>query len=262
MIAEGYQRLWNFPNCVGAIDGKHVRIKPPPRSGSLFYNCKSTFSILMAMVDSDYKFTFVDVGCNGRVSDGGVFKQCALSNALEQNTLNIPPPQQLPHREKPVPYVVVADAAFPIKSYIMKPYPFRNMDLQKRIYNYRLSRARRIVENAFGILSNRFRIYECPIPLSPEKVESIVLATCALHNFLRTKSSTRTLYTPSGSLDRETRDHNIVDGEWRSQPVPAGLAPLVQQDGNRPTENAKAIQEEFKQYFNNEGEVSWQLRLA
>ena len=143
----------------------------------------------------------------------------------------------------------------------MKPYPFRGLDLRKRIFNYRLSRARRISENAFGILSNRFRVYESPIALHPDKVENIVLATCALHNFLRTKSSARVIYTPPGSLDHEC-DHEVVDGDWRDQPAPAGVVNLAQQVGNRVASGTKAIQEEFTEYFNNEGDVPWQWRLA
>ena len=85
---------WNFPNCIGALDGKHVNIKPPANSGSYHYNYKQRFSIvLMALVDADYRFIYVDIRCNGRVSDGAVFRYCTLSSALENNTLDIPPPE-------------------------------------------------------------------------------------------------------------------------------------------------------------------------
>ena len=73
------------------MDGKHVQLKCPVNSGSYYFNYKSSFSIvLLALVDADYKFLYVDVGCNGRVSDGGVFRNSALSSALSLNTLNIP----------------------------------------------------------------------------------------------------------------------------------------------------------------------------
>ena len=75
LIAEKTKERWQFPNCIGAIDGKHIAIRHPKSSGSEFYNYKGFFSIvLMAIVDYDYEFLFCDVGCQGRISNGGVFR--------------------------------------------------------------------------------------------------------------------------------------------------------------------------------------------
>ena len=168
------------------MDGKHINIRPPANSGSIYYNYKQRFSIvLLAVVDANYKFLYVDIGCNGRVSDGGVFRESTLCHALSHNTLNIPPPEPLQGCTLPVPYMLVADEAFPLKEYIQKPFSQSGLTNEKRIYNYRLSRARRVVENAFGILANRFRVLMTAINLAPEKVETIVLASCLLHNYLR-----------------------------------------------------------------------------
>lgn len=79
--------------------------------------------------------------------------------------------------------VMLGDEAFPLKTYLMKPYARRNMLSKKeKIYNYRHCRARRIVENCFGILANRFRVFRRPIPLAPETVVKLVKAACSLHN--------------------------------------------------------------------------------
>ncbi|CAH1993114.1 unnamed protein product [Acanthoscelides obtectus] len=72
LVSEQYQELWNFPNCLGAMDGKHVALQTPINSGSEYYNYKSHCSIvLFALVDANYNFIFADAGCQGRISDGG-----------------------------------------------------------------------------------------------------------------------------------------------------------------------------------------------
>jgi len=97
-VTEEFEKQWNFPHCVGALDGKLVGIEPPPNSGSLYYNYKQYHSIvLMALVDAQHRFLFVDIGCYGMVSDGGVFNICGLSSGLECNTLNISSPSPILH---------------------------------------------------------------------------------------------------------------------------------------------------------------------
>ena len=112
----------------------------------------------MALVDARYRFVMVDVGANGRACDAGVFARSAMAAALENNTVNIPPPRPLPGRVNNVPFVIVGDDAFGLKPHIMKLFPGRESGDFERIHNYRLSRARRVSENAFGILAKRFRI--------------------------------------------------------------------------------------------------------
>lgn len=221
-IAQDFERKWNFPHVIGALDGKHVMLEAPVNSGTEYYNYKHFFSIvLMALVDADYCFRYVDVGCKGRRSDGGVFKNTKLYKKLEEKSLKIPPPSilQVPYAIK-IPYVILADKAFSLNEYTMKPFkgePARGS--QERIFNYRLSRGRRVVENAFGILSSVFRVLRKPMLLEPKTATKIVLTTIHLHNYLRKKPNTRSLYTPPGSLDSET-DGELRPGTWRNEPAP------------------------------------------
>ncbi|XP_039280642.1 protein ANTAGONIST OF LIKE HETEROCHROMATIN PROTEIN 1-like [Nilaparvata lugens] len=217
-VERGFNDLWNFPNCLGAIDGKHVVIQAPRNSGSDFFNHKSQFSIvLFALVDTKYSFMYVDVGCKGRISDGGIFSNSTLYNKLRQEQLNLPPPCNLPGRNKPMPHVILADDAFALDINVMKPYAGKhNLGSKERVFNYRLSRARRIVENVFGMMSSIFRVLRKPMLLDNEKAQIITLTCVHLHNFLIKSRTSSTLYCPNGLFDNEnlnTRETN--PGSWR-----------------------------------------------
>jgi len=82
-------------------------------------------------------FCMFTLGCNGRVSDGGVFNRCSLYHALETDTVELPPAIPLPGRTQPFPHFFVADDAFAMRNYIIKPYPFKGQTAPNRIFNYR-----------------------------------------------------------------------------------------------------------------------------
>lgn len=187
--AEEFETLWNFPHCIGAIDGKHIELQAPPHSGSSFYNYKGTHSIvLLALADANCRFTIVDIGAEGRRSDGGIFQESELGYRLENNDLNLPEPKSLIENGPKLPFVIVGDEAFALTSYMLRPYPrASDLNLEKKVFNYRLSRARRIIECSFGILSARWRIFRRPLAVTVENAISIVKATVCLHNFLMTK---------------------------------------------------------------------------
>ena len=254
-VAEDFERKWNFPHCVGSIDGKHIEIAPPPNSGSYFYNYKGSHSIvLMAVVNANYEFLYVDIGRNGRVSDGGVWGNCSLASLLstEVNSM-LPSPAVVPNSNKILPYVFVADDAFPLKSYILKPFPFRNQTDHQRIFSYRLSRARRTVENAFGILANRFRIFHTCIRLAPEKVEKIVLCATTLHNYL-----SRTYPNYQGYHNDTNVDIHLTASAQRLSEHMIHLEPIQR----RPTQEARRVREDFMNYFVHDDPLMWQNHLA
>ena len=114
-VSEGFERQWNFPHCLGAIDGKHVVMQAPRNSGSSFFNYKGTFSIvLLAVCDVNYCFTLLDIGDSGRHSDGGVLSNSGFGQAMESGRLSLPDPEPLPGQTSPIPYFFVGDAAFPL----------------------------------------------------------------------------------------------------------------------------------------------------
>jgi hypothetical protein len=148
--AQEFRDIWNFPNCIAAVDGKHFRIQAPPNSGSQFFNYKKFFSVvLLAMFDANYNFIAVDLGAYGRNSDGGIWTHSNIGKAFESCNLSVPGPSSLPGTNTELPHVIVGDEAFPLKTYIMRPYPSQELDDSKRLFNYHLSHARRVSENGF-----------------------------------------------------------------------------------------------------------------
>ncbi|XP_055917408.1 uncharacterized protein LOC129949784 [Eupeodes corollae] len=136
--AKQFKELWNFPHCIGSIDGKHINITKPPGSGSYYFNYKKNFSIiLMAIVNANYEFLMVDVGVNGRASDAGVFKQTKFYEKLESKSLGIPESEILSESCGKIPFVLVADDAFPLTENIMKPYNHNTLK-RDEITDYRV----------------------------------------------------------------------------------------------------------------------------
>lgn len=186
-VAERFYTLWNLPNCVGSLDGKHIRITAPINSGSTFINYKGYFSIvLLAVVDADGFFITIDIGEYGRNSDGRVLQNSSFGQAMDLGDLDLPNPTPLPGETQNVPFYFVADEAFPLKKNIMKPYGRNQLTNDRRAYNNRLSRARKSVECAFGMLASKFGGLKTPINCKPEYVDNIIKAMCVLHNVIRT----------------------------------------------------------------------------
>ncbi|KMQ91196.1 nuclease harbi1-like protein, partial [Lasius niger] len=204
IVSETCDVIWNslkikFNNCIEAPDGKHVVIQTPPNSGSTYYNYKRQYSlILLGISDANCCFTVVDIGDEGRQCDSAIFQNSEM----------------------------VADEAFPLTTFMMKPYPRNNLNTRRKVFNYRLSRARRSIECAFGILAARWRIYGKPIIASVPTARKIIQATTALHNY----------------------DRAVIS---------EGLKDLPRNNSLNPVE-AKKIREDFTNFFNGIGALPWQ----
>ncbi|KAL1492480.1 hypothetical protein ABEB36_010730 [Hypothenemus hampei] len=245
-----------YANGIGAIDGKHIEIECPPNSGSMFFNYKKTFSIvLMAICDANYYFTHVDIGAYGSQSDEGIFHNSPVGKALLTGQLPVPNDKELPGSTTKFLFYFVGDAAFPLKSYIMPPVPGQLLSEKILIFNYRLSRARRIIENSFGILVARWRVLKTSMKCFPNNAETITLACIALHNCIKVNLQSQT-YTHPNYTDWEDTDGTIHLGEWRRE-----VNPLRQTrfGSNNAARSAFELREHLANFFLAEGAVPFQL---
>ena len=248
-LEREFRIRWNVPHALGALDGKHVALKKSKNTGALYHNYKGFFSIVMlALVDGQYKFRWVDVGTEGSCSDGQIFNASQLKRRIEDGRIGFPDPAPITQGGRDVPYFILADDAFALKTWLMKPYGRRMLTREERIANYRISRGRRVVENAFGILVSRFRVMRTTIELPPATVREVVLTCVVLHNILRSQYQGQ----PGGQQPGEDDDDDVPDDCGL-----IGGAAGGGQDRN-PAREAKRQRDYLKDYFNNEGAVAWQ----
>ena len=139
-LEREFRIRWNVPLALGALDGKHVALKKPKNSGALYHNYKGFFSIVMlALVDGQCKFRWVDVGTAGSCSDAKIFNACQLKRRIEDGRIGFPDPAPITQGGRDVPYFMLADDAFALKTWLMKPYGRRMLTREERIANYRIS---------------------------------------------------------------------------------------------------------------------------
>ncbi|XP_034245542.1 protein ALP1-like [Thrips palmi] len=268
-ISREFWELWNFPNCLGAVDGKHVEIICPPNAGSVTFNnhYSSHSTVLMAMCDAKYRFTYVDLGSYGSQSDSSIFMNSQFGRDLLEGNLDLPPEQPMPFTREPhFPHWMVADQAFPLSENILRPYPGKSLTEEQRVFNYRLSRARRCIENAFGILVGRWRLFRKRIQALPETVDSYLKAAICLHNFvITTQEEGTSQYCPPNYVDREDGQGRRIDGAWRADPQDDAplFRPIGRIGANRAGVQIIRMRDQVAQYLvSEEGAVDWQDRIV
>ena len=153
------EEFWQFPCCWAAVDGCHIPIKCPPggqEASKEYHNFKNFYSdVLMSLVDSHYSFIWGSCGFPGNSHDSiilqstdlwdSIQESCTFEMAKEVGNVDIPP-------------VIVGDAAFPLRTWLMKPYTDAVVSPEQKYFNYRLSRARMVTEGAYGQLKGRWRV--------------------------------------------------------------------------------------------------------
>ena len=256
-VASDFARKWNYYNCGGALDGKHVAIQKPKHGGSLFYNYKKFHSIvLMALADANYKFLYVDVGAEGSAGDGGTWYKCTLHDAIERNRDGFPEDRPLPNDDTPIPFHIIGDDAFALKKTLMKPYSHQSQVEHEKIFSYRLSRARRVVENAFGLLTSRLRVFGTTMQLQPSVVKIITMCGCVMHNLILNRYP----HLPV-EVDHEDEEHNVIPGAWREDNN--GLEGLYNPRGQNYATQPKQMRDHLAHYYSSEvGAVPWQENMV
>ncbi|XP_025202211.1 protein ALP1-like [Melanaphis sacchari] len=184
-ISQRFKSLWNLSNCIGSLDGKHIRIEKLPNTDSSNLNYKAYHSIvLLGCSDADGFFTMIETGYAGRNDDAGIFRASSMK------------------------YWLTRDEAFPLSTYLMRPYPRQNLNNVKRVFNCRIGRGRKTIECTFGMMTEKFKMLSAAIRChNVDKVIDIIKSCCILHNFVRKREGTQYTAQHFGNVDRR----NIVD---------------------------------------------------
>ena len=181
-VIRGFKTKWGFMQCAGAIDGTHIPVRAPAMNHTDYYNRKGWYSIIVqAVVDHNYLFRNVYIGWPGSVHDARVlansllYSKASSGEILQGNSITI--------LGREIPVFLVGDSAYPLLTWLMKPFPYNTTlsDAQKS-FNYRLSRARIVSENAFGRLKARWRRLLKQNDMSISNVPHVIMACCILHN--------------------------------------------------------------------------------
>ena len=249
-VSQGFWDNWQYPYCLGAVDGKHVLVQNFANSGSMFRNYKGTFSlVLFAICDFRYRFLYASIGCAGSANDAAIWRETEFKRRLDRKELGVPDaPRQ------GISYHLVGDDIFGLSETLMKPFPRRNLNRRELIFNYRLSRARRVIENSFGILASRFRVFRAPICLKRENAANVIKACVVLHNFLLAECPRYVRPTDFSTDERGLPKFEDEDEQ---------LQQAQQLEGNRAgNTQARNQREALSHYFYNEGAVPFQWKMV
>ena len=177
------EEMWQFPCCWSALDGCHIPVKCPPggqESSKEYHNFKNFYSVvLMSLVDSHYRFIWGSCGFPGNSHDSIIFQSTDMWNSIQEGCI---PEIGKVIAKINVPPLIVADSAFPLRGWLMKPYTDAILSPQQKYFNYRLSRARMVTEGAYGQLKGRWRVLLRKNESETDMVTLSTLACMVLHN--------------------------------------------------------------------------------
>ena len=199
---------WQFPQCLGAVDGTHVDIKQSSDNATDFINHKSRFSLnIQACCDYNCQFMDVVVKWPGSVHGTRMFVNSALNQKLRSGV--IPRcPKRIISDEDPIPVVILGDPAYPLLPYMMKEYANGGSTSQEQYFGYKLCSARNVIECAFGRLKARFSALRREMDINLSDLPKVIYACFVLHNF----------YEVNKESISDDWVRAVMEGEQESQP--------------------------------------------
>ncbi|XP_077182267.1 M-phase inducer phosphatase 3 isoform X4 [Paroedura picta] len=182
---DGFARL-GFPHCFAAVDGSHIPIRAPGGSIKEYGNRKDFCSVLLqGTVDFSGRFIDAEVGWSGRRHDALVFRESNLRKAMDEGVF-VPGNPTATIEGVRVPALVLGDGVYPLRCWLMTPYKRPRTDVQSH-YNLSHSRARNVVERAFGRLKSRFHCLMSRLHVHIDNVTPLIIACVILHNICEDK---------------------------------------------------------------------------
>lgn len=229
-IAKEFHDVWKLPNCVAAVKAKRIVLSCSSKN---YKKLSKQSIVILASCDANYMFTNVDIGLYDRQTDNTTWS-LNFCKQIFNGKLHLLDNGLLPNSDINFPYYMIGDASLPLKTYLMRPYPglFKNsytnfllisiffllkvghqITPDRLIFNEHLTRAYSTVENAFGILTARWKVLQRPMHMNSSTAEVIIKSTVLLHNFLKTHDES---YCPPGYVDVYDGE-DLIEGVWRQQ---------------------------------------------
>lgn len=264
-IADNFELKWQFNKCLGIVGGKHVVIAKKTSNAnetmsdiSEYHNInnqKNPNTILMAIVNDNFEFIYLSISSRSRENDSCIWESSDFNSKIQTNALNIPKDYKVNEAKCKLPYVFIGDKSFPLRNNLLRPFAMKILPYDEKIFNYRLARARRVFDNTFNVLMNRFRCFHKPLAVDSNRVNLVILAACTLHNFLLRNVRD---FVDLMILDYEdTENGTIIRGNRIESSALLDLSLTT----TSTTNNGKIVRNDFKNYFNGAGKVMFQDRM-